>query len=117
MSELYVLSKLAFDMKLSGSGITDTIDHNEEYFLRLIEVHDLPCPQLDRIWEQFYEGPRIYPNHAEIIVKELDVINTFITPSKSPEIEPEKWKRTYKRLRGFFSKSHELGEVVQCISD
>lgn len=112
-----VLSKMAFDMKLSESGIADEINYDEEYFLRLIEVHDLPCPQLDRIWEQFYEGPRIYPNHAEVIAKELDVINSFITSSKSPEIEPKKWGRTYKRLREFFAKSYELGEVVQCISD
>lgn len=104
-------------MRLSESGITDEIDHHEEYFLRLIEGHDLKCPLLDSVWEQFYDGSRIYPNHAESISKELDVIDAFISTSKDLEVDPVSWSQTYKRLRGFFSMAHELGEVIHCISD
>jgi hypothetical protein len=109
--------KMAFDMKLSGSGITEQISHEEEYFFMLIEAHDLGCPILYQVWESFYDGPQISPEHAGSIIGELGVINDFITTTKPLGIDPVSWSQTYQRLHRFFSEAQRLESVVRCISD
>ena len=108
---------MAFDMKLIGSGITDQISHDEEYFFMLIETHDLNCPILSEVWEGFYEGPEICPDHAGSITRELDVINIFVTSIETLDIEKVSWAQTYQRLHRFFSEAKRLEAVVRCISD
>ena len=109
--------EMALDMKLSDSSLTSEIHHDEEQFLRLIEVHDLPCPILDLIWEQFYDGPRIYHTDSALVVEELTLIDQFIESQRPESIDSTKWARTFAKLSKFFAEASNTKSTVQCISD
>lgn len=104
-------------MKLSNSSLTSEIHHDEEQFLMLIEAHDLPCPVLYRIWEQFYDGPQIYHTDSERIVAELTSIDQFIQSQRPESIDPTKWARTLVKLSRLFTEASNTKSIVQCISD
>ena len=104
-------------MKITKSGRKDKIDHDEEYILSLIEQHDLECPILGRIWEAFYDGPKIYPDLARSIVTELDLINAFLESHQEHNKAPKQWSLSYLRLRDFFSDASNNNSIIACISD
>jgi hypothetical protein len=108
---------MALDMKLSKSSLTSEIQHDEERYLMLIEAHDLPCPTLYRIWEQFYDGPRIYHTDSALIVEELTAIDRFIRSQRPESINATKWAATFAKLTKFFAEASKTNSTVQCISD
>ena len=108
---------MAFDMTIVDSGRQDAIEDDEEFFFRLIEVHDLNCPILDGIWERFYEGPRIYADHSRTILAELDRIDGFLSESKTRAVDIEIWKGLHTRLRDFFGEASSIGSAIKCMSD
>lgn len=109
--------EMALDMKLSDSSLTSEIDHDEEQYLRLMELNDLPCPNLCRIWEQFYDSPRIYHTDSSLILEELTCIDQFIRAATPEGISLAKWSKTYEKLSRFFDEASRTKSMVQCISD
>ncbi len=108
---------MAFNMTIAGSGQADHISHEEEEFLMLIDRHGLNCPVLQDVWNQFYDGPRIYPGRARAIVSELDIIDQFIREVRPEEMNVRDWGQTHQRLRAFFLRAEELESVIECSSD
>ena len=108
---------MALDMKLSESALTSEIHHHEEQYLVLIEAYDLPCPILYRIWEQFYDGPRISPTDSALIVQELTGIDRFIKSERPESIDSKKWAASFAKLTKFFMEASSTKSTVQCISD
>ncbi|MEO0510935.1 MAG: hypothetical protein AAF065_13880 [Verrucomicrobiota bacterium] len=100
---------MAFDMK--ADGLKEAIQHHEEeIFSKILENDDYP--QLNRIWEQFYDGPQIFPDQANELVHEL------IALKEEKICEEEKHMNyTIDRLISFFSKSYRLKKQIYCISD
>ena len=108
---------MALDMKLSESSLTSEIHHDEEPFLMLIKTHDLSCPILYRIWERYYEDPRIHHSDSALILEELATINCFIQSQRPASIDSKKWAETFAKLTEFFTEASNTKSTVQCISD
>lgn len=108
---------MALDMKLSESSLTSEIHHDEEPFLMLIAAHDLPCPILYRIWERFYDDPRILHADSTLIVDELASIDRFIESQRPESIDSKKWVGTFAKLTKFFTEASKTKSTVECISD
>ncbi|MGJ8641659.1 MAG: hypothetical protein ACSHYA_19870 [Opitutaceae bacterium] len=51
---------------MKASGLTETIHHQEEIIFGLV-LEDSAFPQLNRIWEAFYDGPQISSEQANNI--------------------------------------------------
>lgn len=103
-------------MKVNGSNLRDRIGHDEEYFLQFVTDHQLPCPELSRIWESFYDGPRIYPNQSRSITAEIGIVDSAIR-SHLPATKLRSWESTRDRLILFFHESEKQDGVIQCVSD
>jgi hypothetical protein len=53
---------MAFD--LIGPTRRTYIDHHEELLFDVAELADVRGPALERLWDQFYDGPRFNPGEA-----------------------------------------------------
>ena len=83
----------------------------------LIKAHDLPCPILNRIWERFYDDPRISNADSTRIVVELASINRFVQTQRPQTIDSVKWAGTFAKLTKFFTEASKTKSTVECISD
>ena len=101
---------MAFDIYLNKERTF--IDHHEEELFSLIESDD-DYPQLNMIWDKFYDGPVIQPNIANDLVHELIALRHVIKNDKQYKylIEP------IDRLLPFLSKAYKSGQQLKCMSD
>lgn len=108
---------MSFNMEIELSKLREWIHEDEEYFLHAAEHPGIRCPQLQRVFRDFYKDPKIFPNHADAIVKELDLL-AELAAAKKPEFAfPMEWKATHARLRHFFQEAHRLDSMIYCRSD
>lgn len=96
---------------MKADGLKEAIQHHEEEIFSMI-VEDDAFPQLNRIWEQFYDGPQIFPDHANKLVHELIALK-----EKRISEEEKHMIYTIDRLISFFSKAYTSNKQIYCISD
>lgn len=108
---------MAFDMMIAKTGRRDRINHDEEYFLKLVHVEDLDCPNLYRIWDDFYKGPSLYPNHSAQILQELSVVDRFIQKVGVESIDVRQWFSLNSRLLAFFQEAVSESSMIYTESD
>ena len=101
---------MAFDMYLDGERAF--IDHHEENLFYLIK-EDENYPQLNWIWQQFYDGPRIEPHIANDLVHELIRLKAQIAHDDSQKAIDH----LIDRLLPFLSKSYKNKQAILCASD
>ena len=93
----------------------ECIDHHEEELLMQVyqDVKDPPYPELNRIWESFYDGPLIMPDVSKRVAKELIVLREEISLKK----EFKYLLVTIDRLVPFFEESARRRITIKCVSD
>lgn len=67
---LCVRSYMAFDMYLDGKN--EKIHYSEEDFFMIVTKED-GFPNLEWLWEEFYNGPEIDGQRAKLIAEELEM--------------------------------------------
>lgn len=101
---------MAFDMYFDDSR--ECIDHHEEFLFHLVQSDDERYPELLRLWEAFYDGPRISSTAAGALVHELlELVSAHGGASNQPLTS------IAVRLSVFFSKAYRSGVEVRCVSD
>ena len=101
---------MAFDIYFGKESTF--IDHHEELLFEL--VNDDPLyPNLNWLWEHFYNGPLITAERANDLVHELISIREKIKDS-----ENEKYLLVpIDRVMPILSKAFKNNQQLQCVSD
>ena len=90
----------------------ELIDHHEEFIFSVAEQYENSFPELMRLWEQFYDGPRLSPAQAGAIVHELiELVSTINSPRERQLTE------LVLRLLPFFSYAYKENVEIKCLSD
>lgn len=101
---------MAFDMYLGKTRAK--IDHHEEAIFDFVNENDA-FPELGRIWEQYYDNPRISPVAANDLVHELiDLRERLVRSSEHHHLAD-----VITRLLPFFSAAYRSGDDIKCVSD
>ena len=92
----------------------ESINHPEEAILVLCYQGDESgdFPELSRLWDEFYDGPRIDPNRAGRIAEELRSAIPKITEELDQSLGD-----SALRLADFFHTAFENGSWVHSVSD
>ncbi len=101
---------MPFDIYLDEERVF--IDHHEEHMFDLINEDD-NYPQLNWIWEEFYNGPVIYPNIANDLVHELIALRQRVVQNK----EYKYLTVPIDRIMPLLSKAYKSGQLLNCMSD
>jgi hypothetical protein len=101
---------MPFDIYLAEESVF--IDHHEESLFELVNG-DSNFPQLNWIWEKFYDGPVIQPNIANDLVHELILLRKSIIKSK----EHLYLSVPIDRIMPLLSKAYKNDQQLKCMSD
>ncbi|NEQ50766.1 MAG: hypothetical protein F6K11_11625 [Leptolyngbya sp. SIO3F4] len=97
---------MAFDMYAEEKH--EKIDHHEEYIFSFISESSA-SPNLNWLWNNFYNGPTISPEVANGLVHELIQLKAMVTtPTDHGLID---------RLLIFLSFAHLNKISIRCVSD
>lgn len=98
---------MAFHM--TANHREDCIDRDEEVILDST-YRDGHYPELSRLWEEFYDGPRIPPDRCGRLANELE-------HARSSNALPPSLSASAIRLIEFFRFAYEDHSWVECNSD
>lgn len=101
---------MAFDMYYGKHQ--DLIDHHEEDLFMRFVAEDRECPTLQRLWENFYDGPTLSAETCNLLVHELIALKPSIQKAGRRDL-----LHTVDRLLPFFSRAYRAGASVNCVSD
>ncbi|TQV73842.1 hypothetical protein FLL45_13315 [Aliikangiella marina] len=101
---------MAFDLYLGKERAC--IEHHEEGIFSAI-TDDSRYPKLNRLWEEFYNGPLIQPGTANELVHELINLRTEM----SNQVDSKHLVLAIDRLLPFLSKAYKSEEQIRCVSD
>ena len=101
---------MAFDLYLENEKAF--IDFHEEVLFSLINENDL-YPNLNWLWENYYNSPLIHSARANDIVHELIKLRNEIS-NKNQYIQV---KNTIDRIMPFLSKAYKKNKQIECSSD
>ncbi len=101
---------MPFDIYLDEESVF--IDHHEELMFDLINEDD-NYPQLNWIWEKFYDGPVIQPNIANDLVHELIALRQRVAGNN----EHKYLTVPIDRIVPLLSKAYKNGKQLKCMSD
>ena len=90
----------------------EKIDYHEEGIFNLIDENDA-FPQLNYLWREFYDSPKITPEAANDLVHELLELNEMIAKNK----KHEHFEVVTRRLVSFFSAAYRSGKTIECAGD
>jgi hypothetical protein len=101
---------MAFDLYLNKERAY--IDHHEEELFLLIN-DDEAYPQLNWLWEMYYDGPVIQPIIANDLVHELITLREVVKDDKYYKflIKP------IDRMIPLLSKAYKSNQQIKCMSD
>ncbi|MBL1320522.1 MAG: hypothetical protein COA63_005600 [Methylophaga sp.] len=101
---------MAFDFYLGEDSTF--IDHHEEGIFELINDNE-QYPQLNWLWENFYDGPLIAPNIANKLVHELIELRQQLYHRK----EHSYLLIPIDRILPLLNKAYVCNSPVKCMSD
>ena len=101
---------MAFDLHTSETS--ESIGHHEDFLFLLVDEQPDRYPQLNGLWDKFYDSPILYPHQAETIVHELiDLLNV------QGGLDNKALSHLIFRLLYFFSVAAKKDQSIQCSSD
>ena len=101
---------MAFDMIV---GKERTYIETDEEVLFLITQGDKNYPQLNRLWESYYESPKIYPDIANTLVYELEQLKSNLFDAENRKTV----ETVINRIVPFLERAFENHAVINCKSD
>lgn len=101
---------MAFDLYIADSRIT--IEHFEEGVFDLIS-NDARFPELNFIFKQYYNNPRIEPHQSNDLVHELIALRSEVFSNNDYKYIV----MLIDRLLPFFSKAYISSQPIKCSSD
>ena len=101
---------MAFDIYLEEEVVY--IDHHEETLFELV-YEDEKYPQLNWIWEMFYDGPVISSVKANELVHELIQLRNQIEKKR----EQKYLIAAIDRIMPLLSKAYKTKKQLKCMSD
>jgi hypothetical protein len=101
---------MAFDLYLNSER--SYIDHHEEEIFLLIS-DDEEFPNLNWLWQNFYEGPRISPEISNKLVHELLMLKAQFKELK----DNDHLNVPIERILPFLSKAYLSNTEIRCASD
>ena len=101
---------MAFDLYLGNER--EFIGIHEEILFSLINENDL-YPNLNWLWENYYDSPLIHAARANDIVHELIKLRNEI----SNKSQYNQVKNTIDRIMPFLSKAYIESKQIECASD
>jgi len=105
---------MAFDMFFiaDSSKTKEKINHSEEFIFHLLDGNN-EYPEINLLWENFYNGPEIDSERSNRLVHELlKLKNEFSKHNQYKLIQ-----FIVDRLLIFFSIAYTKRVIVTCISD
>ena len=101
---------MAFDLYLGKERAF--IDIHEEVLFSLINEND-QFPNLNWLWQNYYESPLISPERANDIIHELiKLLDEINNKSQYKQV-----KNTIDRILPFISKAYKENTQIECSSD
>ena len=110
---------MAFE--LISPHCTTFIDHHEELLFEIPRAAGVATPALDRLWEQFYDGPRHSPEQAAALAADLRGLLTAL--EQEPELVSTTWTsmppayRTHFRMPDIDSLKAKLVALIAVCDD
>ncbi|MBR9727744.1 hypothetical protein ACFOD0_02645 [Shewanella intestini] len=101
---------MAFDLYIKDERAS--IEHYEEGMFDLT-ARDESFPQLNLIFQRFYDDPRIEPHQSNDLVHELIALRSEVVS----ENDYKYIVQVIDRLLPFFSKAYKTGQAINCSSD
>ncbi len=100
---------MAFDMYCRNRK--ESIGHHEEEFFSYINENE-SYPELNAMWKNLYDGPRIDSDQSNRIVHELVALRAILS-----DADRKRYSSLVDRLQLFFSHSYLSKEFVRCVGD
>ncbi|WP_332776473.1 hypothetical protein [Polaromonas sp.] len=101
---------MAFDM--FAGGVQESIGHHEEFLFSLAETDESRYPELLKVWQFFYDDPRLSAHQAGALVHELIELL-----ASNGGLASKPLASVVVRLLPFFSMAYRSQQEVTCRSD
>ena len=88
------------------------IDYDEEIIFNLINENDA-YPELNWLWEKYYDSPTITPYLAKVLASELTALANSVKKKNNEKLII----KTCIKLSTFFNHAYVAGKNIKCLSD